>query len=499
MLFNSILFLVFFSVVYCIYWVLPSRRKSDFLLLASAAFYIFASATILDGFGFFLHFLGIVLLNYFAYFKIRTSSKPKPWMIAAVLLNVFNLGFFKYFYFINRILFDISGYPFFDEIPRILKISLPLAVSFYSFQMIAAAVDAYRKPEGEIISLKKYLGFVIFFPVLIVGPILRIRDFFPNLENLVPDKDKITRGCYLLISGFIKKILVADPVANVIAPVFSNPGQYDNVSLIAAAFGYAIQVYCDFSGLTDMARGVGLFFGFELPENFNAPLFSPSGRELWQRWHMSLSFWLRDYIYFPLGGSKKGEWRTYLNLILTMTAGGIWHGADYTFVTWGFYWGVILAAERFLVGRFGWDDHESKSKTVTFLRIQFVFVLFSFSAILFRANSATKMLQHVIGLVKNTPSYLSQYLASLQLGWMESAAGLVTGPLPFTLESMKNMEKILYSYLAFIVFHWIQSRKEIFLKFGRGKDWLLILSGVVTVFAIALFSEDSSVCVYCQF
>lgn len=499
MLYNSILFFVFFSIVYSIYWLLPEKKRSDFLLISSGIFYIVASSTILSGIYFFLHFLIIVLFNYLAYFKIKTSTKSKAWMIFAVLLNAINLGFFKYFYFINRILFDLTQYPFFEEVPRILQISLPLAVSFYSFQMIAAAVDAYRKPDGELIGLKQYLGFVIFFPVLIVGPILRTKDYFVNIGHLSPDKDKIVRASYLMISGLIKKILIADPVAGVIAPVFGSPGQYDNISLVLAAFGYAIQVYCDFSGLTDMARAVGLYFGFELPENFNAPLFSPSGRELWQRWHMSLSFWLRDYIYFPLGGSKKGEWRTYLNLIITMTVGGVWHGADYTFIAWGFYWGVILAFERFLVGKFGWNDEDSKSKILNFLRIQFVFCLFSFSAILFRANSATKMLQHVTGLITNTQDYLSASLQSFGLGWIENSISLVTGPSPFILESMKNIEKIGYSYLGFIVFHWIQSRKDLLLKWGSGKDWLLVACGVATVFAIALLSEDSGACIYCQF
>ncbi|PJZ66483.1 MBOAT family protein [Leptospira wolffii] len=499
MLFNTILFLVFFSVVYPVYWLLPERRRSDFLLFASAVFYVLGSATLLGGMGFFLHFLGIVLLNYFAYFRIRTSSSPKPWMIFAVLLNVINLGFFKYFYFINRILYDLTSFPFFEEVPRILQISLPLAVSFYSFQMIAAAVDAYRKPEGEIISLKKYLGFVIFFPVLIVGPILRVRDYFPNLNSLRPDKDKIVRGSYLVIGGLLKKILVADPVAGVIAPVFSHPGQYDILSLVMVAFGYAIQVYCDFSGLTDMARGVALMFGFELPENFEAPLFSPSGRVLWQRWHMTLSFWLRDYIYFSLGGSRKGEWRTYINLIITMTVGGIWHGADYTFVTWGFYWGSILALERFLMGKFGWDDGENSNRIVKFLRIQFVFALFSFSAILFRANSAKTMVQHVVGLVTNTASHFSSQLQSLKLGWVEEATSLVAGPSPFLFDTMKNMEKILYAYLGFVFFHWVQTRKDKLISLAKGRDWALILGGVGTILAIALFSEDSGVCVYCQF
>ncbi|EPG75659.1 putative alginate O-acetyltransferase AlgI [Leptospira fainei serovar Hurstbridge str. BUT 6] len=499
MLFNSILFLIFFSVVYIIYWLLPGRRRQDFLLFSSALFYVISASTIFGGLGFLAHFIAIILTNYFAYYRIRTSNHKKGWMIFAVLLNVINLGFFKYFYFINRILADITGYPFFEEVPRILKISLPLAVSFYSFQMIASAIDAYRKPEGEVLTLKQFFSFVLFFPILIVGPILRMKDFFPNLEQLSPSKEKIIRAGYLMISGLIKKIMVADPVANVIAPVFANPGQYDNLSLVLAGFGYTIQVYCDFSGLTDMARSVGLMLGFELPENFKAPLFSPSGRELWQRWHMTLSFWLRDYVYFSLGGSKTGEWRTYLNLIITMTVGGIWHGADYTFIAWGFYWGVILAAERFFVKRFGWDDGESSNRFLNVIRVQIIFVLFSFSAILFRSNSAGKMVQHVVGLIANLPGKLSGILMANGSNWIDQATSLVSGPSPLRLERMENMEKLAYSYLAFLFFHFVQYKPERIQKIGENRTWIFVICAILTVFAITLYSEDSSVCIYCQF
>ncbi|TGK06131.1 MBOAT family protein [Leptospira fletcheri] len=500
MLFNSVLFLIFFSAVYLIYWLSPDRRRQDVLLVSSAVFYVLGAGTLFGGLGFFAHFLAIVSANYYAYYKIRTSeSSKKTWMFVAVLLNVINLGFFKYFYFINRILADVTGYPFFEDVPRILKISLPLAVSFYSFQMIASAVDAYRKPEGDILTFKQFLSFVLFFPILIVGPILRTKDFFSNLNNLTLSQERLVRAGFLMISGLIKKILIADPVANVIAPVFGNPGQYDNLSLALAGFGYTVQVYCDFSGLTDMARSVGLMFGFELPENFRAPLFSPSGRELWQRWHMTLSFWLRDYVYFSLGGSKNGEWRTYLNLIVTMTVGGIWHGADYTFVAWGFYWGVILATERFFVKRFGWDDGESSNRFLTLVRVQIVFVLFSFSAILFRSNSAGKMLQHVVGLVTNIPNRLSSLLFNNGSGWLEQAAALVSGPEPFRLEKMENIEKLAYSYFGFLFFHFVQYKPEWKEKIRGNRILLLFLSAVMTAFAIALYSEDAGACIYCQF
>lgn len=275
-------------------------------------------------------------------------------MIVSILFNCINLGFFKYFYFFSRVLADLTGYPFFQEIQGVIHIVLPLAISFYSFQMIAAAVDAARNPNIETISLKGYFLFVLFFPVLIAGPIMRTGDFFPNLDNLKPDQNKIYNGCYLIMGGLLKKVLIADPAAGIISPIFSNPEVYDSTSLIFAGIGYSIQVFCDFSGLTDMARGVGALLGFYLPENFKAPFFSLSGRELWQRWHITLSFWLRDYIYFSLGGSRIAQWRTHLNLILTMTIGGFWHGADYTFIAWGFYWGILLAGERYLETSLGW-------------------------------------------------------------------------------------------------------------------------------------------------
>nr|OCA00442.1 putative alginate O-acetyltransferase AlgI [Leptospira interrogans serovar Copenhageni/Icterohaemorrhagiae] len=268
MLFNSITFAIFFAIVYCIYWSISKRRRPDFLILSSAFFYIWFSWV------FFFHFLFVILLNYFFYIRIKTSqNNPKSWMIVSVLFNCINLGFFKYFYFFSRVLADLTGYPFFTEIQGIVHIVLPLAISFYSFQMIAAAVDAGRNQEGKTISLKEYFLFVLFFPVLIAGPIMRTGDFFPNLNNLEPDRDKIYNGCYLMLGGLIKKVLIADPAAGLISPVFSNPATYDFTSLILAGIGYSIQVFCDFSGLTDMARGVGALLGFYLPENFKAPFF----------------------------------------------------------------------------------------------------------------------------------------------------------------------------------------------------------------------------------
>lgn len=494
MLFNSVTFAIFFAVVYVIYWSIPKKNRPDFLILSSAFFYVWFSWI------FFLHFVLVILLNYFFYLRIKSSSeRSKQWMIVSVLFNCINLGFFKYFYFFSRVLADLTGYPFFQEIQGIVHIILPLAISFYSFQMIAAAVDARRNPNGDTISLKGYFLFVLFFPVLIAGPIMRTGDFFPNIENLVPDRDKIYNGCYLMISGLVKKVLIADPAAGLISPIFSNPEVYDSTSLILAGIGYSIQVFCDFSGLTDMARGVGALLGFYLPENFKAPFFSLSGRELWQRWHITLSFWLRDYIYFSLGGSKVAQWRTHLNLILTMTIGGFWHGADYTFITWGFYWGCLLAGERYLETTLGWKLTPEKNIFLKILKAWIVFLMFSFSAVLFRADNAKTMVQHVAGIFKNAPTKIQSELSTSSLSWLGDAGSLIDGDSFFLLKQMENVEKFFYLFLALVLFNWVQYVPDFWKRFRKYDPWLLTFVGVLTVFFLALFSEDSGAFIYYKF
>ncbi|TGK25362.1 MBOAT family O-acyltransferase [Leptospira stimsonii] len=495
MLFNSVTFAIFFAFVYTIYWLIPKKNRPDFLILSSAFFYIWFSWI------FFLHFVFVILLNYILYKRIKLDrEKSKKWMIVAVLFNCINLGFFKYFYFFSRVLADLTGYPFFQEIQGIVHIILPLAISFYSFQMIAAAVDAKRNPESELISIQGYFLFVLFFPVLIAGPIMRTGDFFPNLKNLEPDRDKIYNGSYLMISGLIKKVLIADPTSGLISPIFSNPEVYDSTSLILAGIGYSIQVFCDFSGLTDMARGVGALLGFYLPENFKAPFFSLSGRELWQRWHITLSFWLRDYIYFSLGGSRASQWRTHLNLILTMTIGGFWHGADYTFIAWGFYWGVLLVGERYLENTLGWKLTPEKNTILKVLKATIVFLLFSFSAVLFRADNAKTMVQHVLGIFKNSPSSIESELSSSSgTAWIGEAGRLIDGNSFFLLNQMENLEKFFYLFLALVLFNWVQYVPGFWKRFRKYDPWLLTFVGVVTLFLLALFSEDSGAFIYYKF
>lgn len=495
MLFNSISFLFFFAFIYLFYWSIPENKRKDFLLLAGIAFYSLFSLT------FSLHFLIIVGINYILYRKIIRYPKANWPVRTAVLLNVVNLGFFKYFYFFNTVLSDATGYPIFQKIPDFIHIALPMAISFYSFQMIAAAVDTKRiPPEPEkIIKLRDYYLFVVFFPVLIAGPIMRIMDFFPNLQNLKPDREKIYRASYLMMSGLIKKVLVADPISTTVSPIFADPGVYDSFSLFMAGICYSIQVYCDFSGLTDMARSVALFLGFEIPENFKAPFFSLSGRELWRRWHITLSFWLREYIYIPLGGSRVTEWRGYFNLIITMTIGGFWHGADYTFIVWGFYWGIILAGERMLEDKYKIPLTPKKSLPLKILKGAFVFILFSISGLMFRSNSAESMVTLFHGIVFHSKDMILQTLSSGTSSWITDTAGLVGGSQIFILERITNLERVGYLFIALILFHIIQYFPEKMEGFRRYDRYLMPTLGVITVFLLTMLSQDGGEFIYYKF
>jgi len=488
MLFNSIPFLFFFALVYTLYWTFPNSFRKPFLLFAGLFFYGSFNLSFL------IHFILIISFNY--YCLIQVSKKKQYWLKIGVIANIINLGFFKYFYFFNRLLADLTGYPFFENVPQIIHIALPLSISFYSFQAIASLVDQARE-DLPIPSYLDYSLFLAFFPVLIAGPIMRRHDFFPNLENFNADKEKIYKACYFLMSGLVKKVLVADPMSTTITPIFSNPTHYDGISLFLAGICYSIQVYCDFSGLTDMARSLAYFLGFEIPENFKGPFFSLTGRELWRRWHITLSFWLRDYIYFPLGGSRLGKARTYINLIIIMTVGGFWHGADYTFICWGFYWGCILALEKVIEDKLGWD---LIPQTLLFKWIKafLIFVLFSISGLMFRSNSARSMVELFQGIVLNSKDSLSISLNFTQ-AWILHGGGLLGGREFFSLLKIENLERVAYMGIALIIFHHIQYFPEKWATLKRFDPYLCIVCGVISIFLLATLSHEGGEFIYYKF
>ncbi|EIE02644.1 putative alginate O-acetyltransferase AlgI [Leptospira licerasiae serovar Varillal str. VAR 010] len=395
MIFNSIVFVVFFISLHLLYWKAPKRFGNAILLLGSVIFYGYWSILFL------FHFLGTILINYLLY--IWASKHPGRLSLSiTVILNLINLAFFKYTYFLLNFFVDlgISG----DAGKQLLldskSIVLPLAISFYTFQILALQIDSQREKFSEKISLEKFSLFILFFPQLIAGPIMRHGDFFDQLDrNRRYSGLSFNSGYILIIVGVIKKVLIADSISGLIDPVFSNPSEYDSVSLIASVYGFAIQIYCDFAGYTDMARGMALLLGFDIPPNFNAPYFSLTFKEFWTRWHITLSTWLRDYLYISLGGNRQGKLRTFINLFLTMLLGGLWHGANYTFIIWGFLHGSYLVIERLL----GLESpSRERSKFLKIISALIVFHAVCFAWIFFRADSASLSFSMISGIFANS-------------------------------------------------------------------------------------------------
>ncbi len=352
MRFTTLTFFIFFAAVYILYWSLKGRSRLYLLLFASIVFYAAWSLF------FALHFLLMVLFNFLMVRMIYDRPGNNKGILTVTLVVDFaNLFFFKYFYLFLQSLLDTTGVSFFQKANfngwlfdtiGVDSIVLPLAISFYTFQIVAYVVDAYRGSVEDRPAFIEFFIFILFFPQLVAGPIMRHTEFLPALKNIQPSESAITAGVYFLIIGLIKKVVIADNMYPVLVDVFASPDDYDWFSNFIAPFGFGARVYADFSGYSDIARGLGFMLGLSLPENFKGPFLSTSLRELWRRWHITLSSWLRDYLYIPLGGSRTGEARSSFNLITTFTLGGLWHGASYTFIAWGFIHGLFLVIERYV-------------------------------------------------------------------------------------------------------------------------------------------------------
>ncbi len=341
MLFPTISFGLFFIIVFLMSWWLqdlPGFRKV-FLLASSYFFY-----STLD-----LRFLPLLILfpsvNWYLGLRIDQAMDPhrKRWMIFAVILNLSLLSVFKYFDFFSLFFSQWTGLHF-----PVLDLVLPLGISFYTFQGISYVVDIYRK---ELSGKQSYLDVILliaFFPHLVAGPIVRAKEFLPQLQkNVDPDNIPVVGSSFLILGGLFKKIVIANELGiNLVDPVWSHPSQYSSATVWLAVYAYAVQIYCDFSAYSDMAIGFAGLLGYRFPENFQQPYRSQSIQDFWKRWHMSLSSWLRDYLYIPLGGNRHGEVKTVRNLFLTMLLGGLWHGANWTFVVWGAIHGLGLSLER---------------------------------------------------------------------------------------------------------------------------------------------------------
>ncbi|TGL57990.1 MBOAT family protein [Leptospira ognonensis] len=384
MLFNSIPYLILFFFTYILYWNISQKGRKPLLILSSLVFYAYFS------FPFLFHFLAVILVNYLFsewIFKRKNQGKSNDKLLAfVVLLNLINLGFFKYFYFVTGTLYSVFGWQEVKSFATSLNIFLPLAISFYTFQVIALQVDIHRGILKEKVKFEDYFLFILFFPQLIAGPIMRSDNFIPQIDHPEIDADRMKKGIFLILGGLFKKVVIAENIAPIISPLYLDPSKFDSFSLFFATMAFGMQIYCDFSGYTDLARGSANLLGYEIPENFQGPFLSQSYREIWSRWHITLSSWLRDYLYIPLGGSKGSVFRSNVNMFITMCLGGLWHGANWAFVAWGAYLGAFLWIERSIyLARGKKRLLPDTFPFVGFIRFLFVYLTFSFSGIFFRS------------------------------------------------------------------------------------------------------------------
>lgn len=442
MLFNSSAFLIFFPTVFALYWVIPKKNvklQNVLLLLASYVFYgwwdwrflsLIAFSTIVD------YSLGFLIDK-------NEGKKRKIYLICSIVANLSLLGFFKYFNFFIESwvnLWKMFGY----EMPvSTLNIILPVGISFYTFQTMSYSIDVYRKQIKPTKSFIAFATFVSLFPQLVAGPIERASNLIPQLIKARSwSHTKFKEGFFQICVGFFRKVVVADSIAVLIDGIYNEPDIHNASSILMAVVLYSFQIYFDFSGYSDIAIGTAKLLGFEFKQNFNLPYFSSSITEFWRRWHISLSSWLRDYLYIPLGGNRKGVKIQYRNLFITMLLGGLWHGSSWNFVIWGAIHGAFLATEK---------KFRLVPKQYKLVNNLLIFVLVTLVWIFFRSESFADTATIVSKLFSN--NYLMPYI-----GDVNKLATVIWGLiLAFALDSYLFFNKIDLEKIGaqFKVFHYI--------------------------------------------
>jgi len=428
-LFNSVHFFIFFPVVVALYFCSPERLRRGLLLLAGCYFYMaFVPAYILV-----LFF--IIGLDYVAAFAIDSASGQRRKLFLAVSLtaNLCFLGIFKYYNFFNDNLKALAEFWSISYDSPELGILLPLGLSFHTFQSMAYTIEVYRgrfKPERNLVT---YALYVLFFPQLVAGPIERPQHLLPQLkEHHRFEPERVARGLRLMLWGFFKKIVIADRLAVYVNIVYESPQDYLGIPLMVATFFFAFQIYCDFSGYSDIATGIAEVLGMRFVVNFRRPYFATSVADLWRRWHISLSTWFRDYVFIPLGGNRVTPGRWYLNLFITLVLSGFWHGAAWNFLVWGALHGLYLVVGVFL-GRLGWPTR----LVPTWLGRLSTFVLTCLAWAFFRAQGTTDAAYVLLNMWVPTPEslditlglgfdyFLSFLLIAILLGveWREESTG----------------------------------------------------------------------------
>ncbi len=475
MLFNSLQYLVFLPIVFISFWLVPHRFRVPLLLVASYVFYM--SWRPVYG----LLILGLTAANFVMVNCLAKSEKhKKAWLAATVAVNLITLGIFKYSGFGLTSVKETLGLMHVDWREPHLHIILPLGISFFVFEFIHYVAEIY-KGKPLVKSFSEFALFASFFPTQIAGPIKRYQDFIPQLS--IPAKFKweyLDEGMQLILMGLAKKVLIADNLSMVVQAGFNHPEQFSSIDMWLIVYAFAFQIFFDFAGYTDIARGSAKLFGYKVPINFNLPYLAANVSDFWRRWHISLSTWLRDYLYIPLGGSRCSKWMNYRNLFITMTLGGLWHGAGAHFLLWGAYQGLLLILHKEytdLLERLRVPKAILESKLYHIVSIVCTFQLVCLGWVLFRADS-NKIAWRIIKQLMHAPYDLLHFsikqLAVLQIRDPIIFPGLLL-LLPVLIVSQ-------------IIVNWLNDK-----RFYQSPPWgIQVAVMVILMCVLTIFSPDSS-------
>lgn len=382
MLFNSFAFAVFLPIVFILYWALPHRFRWLLLLVSSYYFYMSWNPKYI-----FL-ILGTTIVSYLAAILIESTQKQrmkKLYLSFAVVICIGVLFLFKYFNFFADSFCSVLNAFSINVHPITLKLLLPVGISFYTFQTMSYAIDVYRGNVKAEKHFGYYATFISFFPQLVAGPIERTNNLLPQIKGKhIFNYQKASDGLKLMLWGYYKKLVIADTLAIYVDKVYNQLDNYNGFALVIAAFFFTLQIYCDFSGYSDIAIGTAKLLGIDLMKNFDSPYFSKTIKEFWSRWHISLSTWFRDYVYIPLGGNRCSKVRHNLNLLVTFTVSGLWHGANWTYIIWGCAHGLAQAFENLFTAPL---KKLRKNKFGCFLSWILVFIFCNIAWVFFRAES----------------------------------------------------------------------------------------------------------------
>ena len=463
--------------MFFLYWITPHKLRVVLLLVASYVFYMSWKPV----YG--LLIAGLTIGNFFLVPLIARSVSEKTkklWLALVIAANLITLGIFKYANFTIEAVDDGLSLAGIDWSEPTLNIILPLGISFFVFEFIHYAMEVYRgKPEVK--NFSKFALFASFFPTQIAGPIKRYQDFVPQLDIKSKFKwEYLDEGMQLILMGLAKKVLLADNLALVVQAGYSNPGNFSSLDLWLCTYAFAFQIFFDFAGYTDIARGSAMLFGYKVPINFNLPYMASNVADFWHRWHISLSTWLRDCLYIPLGGSRGGRWLTHRNLFITMALGGLWHGAGMHFLLWGVYQGVILIAHReyrFFVEKIGFMKNILESKFYHWFSIFATFHLVCIGWVFFRAETGSSAWQ-ILGKMAQAPYELINFSAQ-QLEVLKIRDPIIFPSLILLLPALM---------ISHLVVNWLNDK-----KFYQSPPWPVQVGVMVALMCVlSIFSPDSS-------